>query len=388
MKVLYTVFKAENGDAEMHIYGVLGTEENQLKASDFEHSLAVLAATNPIIKIKMNCDGGSVREGMQIYNAILRSKATVEMYCAGIVASMGSIVFQAGKKQGSKRIMASGSRMMIHQASLAMGGQSDDLRDAADALDGINEDMKNIYMKASGQSDKVVKGWMSRGKNTWLTASQCLALGLCDEIDDAMPIVMNFEDNALKMVAQLNEHLISNKSEFNHKNQSHTMDKKLLAMALGLPDTATEAEIQAKIISLKNADAEAKAKITALEAENQKHLGDKITAMLDGAVASGKITEAQKATFEPLAKVDYANCKLAIDGMTGTAVAPVAVAPVQPQMVSIADAIAKHQGAAPAASKTWKEYAQTNPGYLETLERTNPTLWKALYKDEYGVEPK
>jgi ATP-dependent Clp protease, protease subunit len=383
MKVLYQVFRGENGNAAMYIYGILGTGENELSANKFEDELSILAATHPIIKINMNCDGGSVREGMQIYNAILKSRANVEMYCSGIVASMGSIVFQAGKKQGSKRIMASGSRMMIHQASIELGGQSDDLRDAADALDGINEDMRNIYMKASGQTEKVVKAWMSRGKNTWLTASQCLALGLCDEIDDAMPIVMNFEDNSLKMVAQMNEHLINNQS-VNHNNQSHTMDKKLLAMALGLPDSATEAEIQAKIISLKNADADAKAKITALEAENQKHLADKIAAMLDGAVASGKITEAQKATFEPLAKADYANCKLAIDGMVGAT----AVAPANAGITSISDAIAKHQGAAPAATKTWKEYAQTNPEYLENLEKTNPTAWKALYKSQYGVEPK
>jgi ATP-dependent protease ClpP protease subunit len=383
MKVNYEIFRGQNGLAEIKIYGVIGTDKSQLSAATFCAELQDLAISYPQATIRMNCDGGSVKDGMLIYNEILRSKMAITMYCDGIVASMASVIFQSGKKPGNKRIMATGSRMMIHQASLSMGGQSDDLRDAADALDGINSDLQGIYMKASGQSEKVVKSWMQRGKNTWLTAAQCVALGLADEVEDGMPVQMTFIDDSLKMVAQFNEHLIEDFQSNSNNNQNLIMDKKVLALSLGLAENATEAEIQAKLISLKNADAEAKAKIAVLETENQKHLSDKITAMLDGAVASGKITEAQKATFEPLAKVDYANCKLAIDGMVSAAPVAAAVLPVQ---VSISGAIAQAQAAMPA-TKTWNEYAKTDSAYLESLEKTNPTAWKALFKAQFGVEP-
>lgn len=366
----YQIIRASDY-AEIKLSGVFGNGEGQISAKQFMSDFENMAKIYGTVKINMNSAGGSVQEGMEMYNAIKKSNAVVETYCSGIVASMASAVFMAG----SKRTMAVGSRMMIHQANvMGLSGNAEDLKDAAQALEGINADLKAIYISATGQSDKTVSGWMARGKNTWFNATECKKLNLCDGIDEhnKMGISIAFEPDAYKMVAEFNQLLIPKIPE---------MDKKLITVALALSEAATDAEIMAGIQNLKN-------KMTAVEAENATLKANaalvqksRVTALVEDAVTAGKITAEQKGTFETLAIADFDATKKAIEGIKTSHAA------AQPSMTAMVQAAQMAGMKFATGEKTYSQLAKENPEALETMHKHDFEKFSALYKAEYGVTP-
>jgi ATP-dependent protease ClpP protease subunit len=119
------------------------------------------------IQVYINSVGGSVVDGMAIYNAILKTKTRCDTYNIGIAASIAAVIFQAGRK----RVMSDFSVLMFHYAS---GG------DAA-SLGALNAAMI-IMIERSGMSKAAVKKMLNNG-DTFLSAAQALALNLCDEIE-------------------------------------------------------------------------------------------------------------------------------------------------------------------------------------------------------------
>ncbi len=356
--------------AEINISGMIGVGEGLVSAKQFMDDFDKMASIYGLVKIKMNSAGGSVQEGMQMYNAIKKSSARVETYCSGIVASMASVVFSAG----AIRTMAVGSRMMIHQASVeGANGNASDLRDLAKAIDGVNEDMKAIYIAASGQPEKVVNSWMERGKNTWFNATECKKLNLCDAIDDnnKVGISIAFEPEAHKMVAAYHTLLTPKNPE---------MDKKLLTASLGLSETASDAEILAALQNLKNKNMELETTNATLKASAEVAQKARITALIDDAVKAGKITADVKPSFEILAQSNFEACKVAID----------AINPAPMQVPSIAAMVAQAHGSAQASTNkdmTFSDWQKKNPDGLMAMHKNDFEKFSTLYKAEFGVVP-
>ena len=74
------------------------------------------------IKLHINSPGGSVTDGIAIYNALKSHKATVDVYVDALAASIASVIAMAGDRV----IMAPHSRMMIHEAMAVGMGYADD----------------------------------------------------------------------------------------------------------------------------------------------------------------------------------------------------------------------------------------------------------------------
>ena len=152
-----------------------------------------------------------------------------------------------------------------------------------------------------------------------------------------------------------------------HKNQEENMDKKEIALLLGLPADASDEAIKAKINELKTA-ADERAE---LSKENDALKLSRIEAAVDGAIAEKKIPADKKDHFVELGKqVGVESLNATFDAMT-------------PQ-VKLSQVLG-HQGGAPA-DNSWKKLSDVPEDKILELRKNNPDEYKRLYKAEYGVE--
>jgi len=142
-----------------------------MSAGDF---IKDIRATKGHLTMHVNSPGGSIFEGLAIYNALVERDVT--MIVEGVAASMASAIVMAGKKV----IMHDNATMMIHKPWTQLCGTADDLKKAAGILDAMEAKLVDIYVTGTGLPATQVKDMMSA--ETWLDAKQALKLGFCDEI--------------------------------------------------------------------------------------------------------------------------------------------------------------------------------------------------------------
>jgi ATP-dependent Clp endopeptidase proteolytic subunit ClpP len=161
------------GRAEVWIEGAIGWEQT---VDDFRTEFAKVSQM-PEIRVRINSPGGSISDGMVIYNLIaeLGDKVTTENM--GLAASMASVIFMAG----SKRIMRAGSRLMIHNPWTIAMGSSEELRHEADILESYRDSLVSIYAGRSGYDRDALIAMMD--EETWITPEDALEMGLATETD-------------------------------------------------------------------------------------------------------------------------------------------------------------------------------------------------------------
>lgn len=132
-----------------------------------------------VLDIEINSPGGSVFDGYTIYQEIksLRDRGvTVNGTITGVAASMASVICMACDKVS----IVKHGRMMIHDASSETKGNAEQLRRRAEILDGISDDIAEIYSERTGIDKEEVREMMKR--ETWMTARESIANGFVDEV--------------------------------------------------------------------------------------------------------------------------------------------------------------------------------------------------------------
>lgn len=144
--------------------------------------LLFLEAENPEMPINMyiNSPGGSVYDGLGVYDVMNYIKSPVHTYVTGMAASMGSFLAQAGEP--GHRYLMPRSITMIHQPSSGTKGKISDME--IDYLESmrIKKEMTELYVQhnSRGVSYDTFEKLLDRDK--WLTAPQAVELGLADQI--------------------------------------------------------------------------------------------------------------------------------------------------------------------------------------------------------------
>lgn len=139
------------------------------------------------ITVHINSNGGEVKEGLAIYNALKTRNVTT--VCEGFAASAASLVFMAGKR----RVMNAASLLFVHQAMTSASGNPDELEKAASDLRTITEAAANAYKEGGVTCSEEKLAEMLRAE-TWLTAEDALRYGFATEIaenDTAEGVVTN-----------------------------------------------------------------------------------------------------------------------------------------------------------------------------------------------------
>lgn len=170
--------------AEIYIFGDIGESwwDETVTAKQFVKDIAAIEADE--ITVRINSYGGSVTDGIAIYNAIKRHPATVTVSIEAAAYSIASLIAMAGDTVE----MAENALLMIHAPWGYTGGNSVELREFADTLDAYALAMASSYVSKSGQTQNAILDLLTDGKNHWYSAEDAKAAGFIDAITGAVSI--------------------------------------------------------------------------------------------------------------------------------------------------------------------------------------------------------
>lgn len=322
------------------------------------------------IIVAVNSEGGSVIYGMSTFSLINSCPIETECVIEGIAASMGSIIWSAGKRL----FMHDYSLLMIHNPFFE---NSDDDENAKRAIEVFRKQIETIYVKRFGMSEEQVKDIMDGKENldgTFFTAQEAVDAGIIasshvietekavtDKISDVVAKTkeggkdVEAREMFTSIAAEIsNEKLIAKLETITNKQQPQTQqsmnekDFKEIVAQLGLKDDATMIAVSAKVGELLKAKSDLadlqskhseleikftgketevsnlKGELTTVKAELQKYkdaeaaaLKAEIESVVDAAVAAGKITSEAKESWIQMAQNNFETVKSTLDSIEG-----------------------------------------------------------------------
>ena len=132
-------------------------------------------STKPI-KLIINSFGGSVYDGLALYDAIRNAKSEVYTYGYGKIMSMAVSILIAG----DKRFISKSSTVMVHEISDFVVGQLQELKRAVKEAERLESLMLDFFVERTSNKDR--KYWESLKNDTYFTAEEAVKLGIADEI--------------------------------------------------------------------------------------------------------------------------------------------------------------------------------------------------------------
>ena len=182
------VEKSADGERAFDIYSrllneriiFLGEDVNEHTANSVVAQLLHLAYVDPQadISLYINSPGGSVYDGMAIYDTMNFIKPDVATYGIGLQASMGAFLLSSGAK--GKRFCLPHAKVMIHQPSSGTHGKVTDMEiDMKETLE-VKKMLAKIMAKNTGQKLAKVKSDMER--DYWMAPDEAVKYGLIDKV--------------------------------------------------------------------------------------------------------------------------------------------------------------------------------------------------------------
>ena len=186
--VPYVVEQTNRGERSYDIFSrllndrivFLGEEVNATTASLVVAQLLYLEAQDPDkdIQFYINSPGGSVTDGMAIYDTMQYIKCDVSTICIGRAASMGAFLLSSGAK--GKRLALPNAEIMIHQPSAGTQGQITDMAIHLKRLEIIKKRMNHILADNTGKPLEVVTADCER--DNFMSAEEAKEYGLIDKV--------------------------------------------------------------------------------------------------------------------------------------------------------------------------------------------------------------
>ena len=186
--VPYVVEQTSRGERSYDIYSrllndriiMLSEEVNSTTASLIVAQLLYLEGQDPEkdISFYINSPGGSVTDGMAIYDTMQYIKCDVSTICIGMAASMGAFLLSAGTK--GKRMALPNAEIMIHQPSAGTQGKITDMAIHLRRLEVIKKRMNRILADNTGKDVETVTQDCER--DNFMTAEEAVAYGLIDKV--------------------------------------------------------------------------------------------------------------------------------------------------------------------------------------------------------------
>ena len=186
--VPYVVEQTNRGERSYDIFSrllndrivFLGEEVNATTASLVVAQLLYLEAQDPDkdIQFYINSPGGSVTDGMAIYDTMQYVKCDVSTICIGMAASMGAFLLSSGAK--GKRFALPNAEIMIHQPSACTQCQITDMAIHLKRLEIIKKRMNKILAENTGKPLEVVTADCER--DNFMSADEAMGYGLIDKV--------------------------------------------------------------------------------------------------------------------------------------------------------------------------------------------------------------
>jgi len=186
--VPYVVEQTSRGERSYDIFSrllndriiILNEEVNSVSAGIVVAQLLYLEGQDPSkdISLYINSPGGSVTDGLSIYDTMQYIKCDVSTICMGMAASMGAFLLAAGTP--GKRYALPNADIMIHQPSGGAQGQATDIEIHAKHILHTKQKLNEILAKNTGQPIDVIARDTER--DNFMTAQQAMEYGLIDKV--------------------------------------------------------------------------------------------------------------------------------------------------------------------------------------------------------------
>lgn len=159
---------------------LLGDEVNHVTANLIVAQLLFLEADDPDkdISLYINSPGGSIVDGMAIYDTMQYIKPDVSTICMGMAASMGAFLLSGGKK--GKRLALPNAEIMIHQPLGGTRGQATDIQIHAEHIIKTKKRMNELLSENTGQPLKKIEKDVER--DFFMSAVEGKAYGIIDQV--------------------------------------------------------------------------------------------------------------------------------------------------------------------------------------------------------------
>ena len=178
MTKFFNVLKEDN-TARIFLYGEVG-DGQRVDSLRVVQELEELERQYTNIEIRINSNGGDVFSGMAIYNAIKSSKADIKIYIDSVAASIAAVIALCGRPL----YMAKFSKLMMHNVSGSAYGNAAELIATAEMLKELENDLAAMVSAKCKMTPEEVKTRYFDGGEHWLSADECLDMGLINGIYD------------------------------------------------------------------------------------------------------------------------------------------------------------------------------------------------------------
>lgn len=162
----------ENKTIQMR--GPIGNFDGGISADDFRDCLREHEGSD--VTIYLDSQGGSVSDGLAMYNAIMQHDGEVTIHIDTIAASIATVIASAA----SKVIINSNAKYMIHRCWTQAMGNCKDFRSTADVMEMMDGDIADTYAERTGKGKEELLAMMDA--ETWMDAEEALAQGFVDSI--------------------------------------------------------------------------------------------------------------------------------------------------------------------------------------------------------------
>jgi ATP-dependent Clp protease, protease subunit len=164
----------------------IGTPINDFVANAVIAQMLFLQMEDPKkdISLYINSPGGSVTDGMAIYDTMNFLQCDVVTYCVGQAASMATLLLASGTK--GKRYALPNSRVMMHQPTGGATGQTSDISIAAKEILRWREQMNQLMARHTNKTAEEIASDTDR--DFYLTAQDALEYGIVDKVIESKPV--------------------------------------------------------------------------------------------------------------------------------------------------------------------------------------------------------
>lgn len=173
------VSSTESTEATLYLYGPIDSWGGMwgISAAEVAQALTVLPSGTTDLTVRINSPGGEVFEAVAIMNLLRDHNARITARVDGIAASAASFLATSA----DELIMGGNTELMIHDAwGLAIGNAAD-MRQYADMLDKVSNDIASVYADKAGNDTEHWREYML--KESWFSAEEAVTLGLADSVN-------------------------------------------------------------------------------------------------------------------------------------------------------------------------------------------------------------
>lgn len=251
-KKYYSVQNKAGESVDIMIYGIIGDNwwEESVTARQFIADLKALEKDYTRINVRINSPGGSVFDGLPIFNALRSSTAEIHTYNDGLCASMAGLILLAGKTVHT----ADNALLMLHSPMSGCQGNASDIQQVLDMLDKVQDSLIACITSRGTATADDIKAKFFDYKDHWLNADEAQAEGFIDVVEKGDKKISNKVTNmSLSEIMNQFDTLVKGRNMFDKFfSQAHDffipqnfidMDIKVLRKACGLADDATEQEV-------------------------------------------------------------------------------------------------------------------------------------------------